>query len=482
MRKLLMSSVVFLFSLLVAAHSGKARFHVIIDSDGAADDLRAICMLLANSEVQTLAITATESALTPEAAAIKIQALLNRFNHQGIPVGVGRKLDITPPMWRRQSEQIIWGDCENLQMPKLSAKELIIQEIESEENKILILCFGSLTNISDVIDARPDLKERIDRIIWYNSAASPLRGANYSADRASAYKVLESGIKIDIVSGSLGHEVAIDEIYLNNIEKIENNRYAEKIVETHRSNVLQPVVESGHLKMWDDLAVIYLFMPQLFTSQEINSSVSIHSLASAEMASFASMIAVNILEGNISAESRVFFSFPEDPALFAADVSPAVDRIISLHGRSEWRAGVLTNELHGHLGIYAIIGVKMGIRAREFFNIGVDNIQVVSYAGLRPPVSCINDGLQVSTGATLGHGLISISNDDNIRPEATFTFKNTTLRLKLKPEYVQLIREDIRQAISLYGNLTEPYWERVRYLAIKYWEEFDRNEIFEMNW
>ena len=124
----------------------------------------------------------------------------------------------------------------------------------------------------------------------------------------------------------------------------------------------------------------------------------------------------------------------------------------------------------------------MGIRAREFFNIGVDDITVVTYAGLQPPVSCLNDGLQVSTGGTLGHGLISVASDENTRPEATFTFKNKTLRLKLKPEYTQQIRKDVEEAIQQHGNLTEPYWLQIRMLAIKYWGEFDRHEMFEMTY
>jgi pyrimidine-specific ribonucleoside hydrolase len=165
--------------------------------------------------------------------------------------------------------------------------------------------------------------------------------------------------------------------------------------------------------------------------------------------------------------------------LYAPDVAAVMQDIITRHGRSEWRAGTLTNELHGHLGIYAIIGVKMGIRAREYFNIGVDDIQVVTYAGLQPPVSCMNDGLQVSTGGTLGHGLISVASNEPISPEATFTFKNKTIRLKLKQTYAQQIRNDVEDAIRRYGNLTESYWEQIRTLAIKYWGEFDRHEMFE---
>ena len=157
-------------------------------------------------------------------------------------------------------------------------------------------------------------------------------------------------------------------------------------------------------------------------------------------------------------------------------IAEAIDR----HGPSEWRAAVLTNELHGHLGIYATIGVKMGIRAREYFNIGVDDIAVTTYAGSRPPVSCMNDGLQVGTGASVGHGLITVAECGTPRPEALFRFKNKSVRIALKPEYARRIRDDVKRGIELYGDLTEPYWQYVRGLALKYWAEFDRHEIFDI--
>ena len=47
------------------AHSGKARFHAVVDTDGAADDLRTLCMLLGNREVEVLAVTTSEGALLP---------------------------------------------------------------------------------------------------------------------------------------------------------------------------------------------------------------------------------------------------------------------------------------------------------------------------------------------------------------------------------------------------------------------------------
>ena len=404
MYKILLTICALFLYLFADAHSGKARFHVIIDTDGAAEDLRSICMLLNNREVETLAIITSEGAMKPAEAAQKVTALLHQSYHEGIPTA----------------------------SPIQSAVDLIKEAIENESEKVIFFCFGSLTNLNDALTAYPDLIKSIDRVIWCNNSANPLQGANYAADRASAEKALASGLRVDIVS--------------------------------------------------DDLAVVYLFAPELFVSNNMSKTVSMYSLANVEAAGKVKNVTAQILEGKPDTESRVFFGFPDDPALYAADVAPMVKSIIARHGRSEWRAGVLTNELHGHLGIYAIIGVKMGIRAREFFNIGVDDITVVTYAGLEPPVSCMNDGLQVSTGGTLGHGLISVADDTTIRPEATFTFKNKTLRLKLKQEYVRQIASDVIKAISDYGNLTEPYWQKIRELAINYWEIFDRHEMFEMSW
>ena len=122
----------------------------------------------------------------------------------------------------------------------------------------------------------------------------------------------------------------------------------------------------------------------------------------------------------------------------------------------------------------------MGIRAREYFDIGVDDMHVTTYAGNRPPVSCLNDGLQVSTGGTLGHGLITVAEvkAGDTRPEATFTFKNKKVTLRLKPE--RRVREDLKKGVETYGADTEANWQYVRALAIQYWLDWDRHEIFDI--
>jgi pyrimidine-specific ribonucleoside hydrolase len=119
----------------------------------------------------------------------------------------------------------------------------------------------------------------------------------------------------------------------------------------------------------------------------------------------------------------VFSAFPLHEEDYAMDVQEIMAETIEKYGVEEWRLIVLTSELHGHLGIYAIIGAKMGLYAREILDARHDELVINSLAGSRPPVSCMNDGLQVSTGATLGHGLISVKQADKPMPSAEFTCK-----------------------------------------------------------
>ena len=149
------------------------------------------------------------------------------------------------------------------------------------------------------------------------------------------------------------------------------------------------------------------------------------------------------------------------------------------HGEREWEVVVLTNEFHRHLGIYSILGAKMGLVARDHFQVGLDELTILSHAGQQPPISCLNDGLQVSTGATLGHGTIQVSEGDNPCPSARFTHGDRTIVLTLKQIYWNRIKSDIRKIIEQEGLHTPAYWQAVRRLGLKYWLQWSRYELFD---
>lgn len=176
----------------------------------------------------------------------------------------------------------------------------------------------------------------------------------------------------------------------------------------------------------------------------------------------------------------VFDEFPSDAQLFRQDLRPVMDQIIEKHGEEEWETIVLTSELHTHLGIYSVVGAKMGLRAREYFGVGLDRLAVTSFAGRQPPISCLNDGIQVSTGATLGHGTIVVAEKTPGTPKAHFSSGEAKICLELKEPLRRRVRSDIGRIIERHGAQTEAYWVAVRRLGIQYWLDWSRDDIFDL--
>lgn len=471
-----------LYALPVSAHSGKARFHVVIDTDGAADDLRTLCLLLGNREVEVLAVVSSDGALPPTETARRVAALSCGFYHDGIPVGVGRPTCRQIPDWRAHSAAVDWGDGSTVPDAFPAAVELLRETFANESERIVVVALGALTNWYDLLRAHPELADRIERIVWYDDRIGHSAGANCLADPEAARWVERCGVPVEIVSANPDFPLLLDGALLDMFAAVadEGNPYARKIIATHCTAPLDALCRLQHLAAWDDLVAVRLFAPELFACQEVGPSVKVCFLPDAEAVASSRLAIASVLRGKPDAESRVFYGFPLEKSLYAEDVAPLLDTSVMRHGSSEWRAAVLTNELHGHLGIYATIGVKMGIRAREYFAIGVDDIEVTTFAGSRPPVSCMNDGLQVGTGGTVGHGLMTVAAVDSPRLEAVFRFKNRAIRMKLKPEYAARIRDDVRRGVEFYGPDSEAYWQYIRGLALRYWAEFDRHAIFDL--
>ncbi|NVM52724.1 MAG: formylmethanofuran dehydrogenase subunit E [Candidatus Helarchaeota archaeon] len=110
-------------------------------------------------------------------------------------------------------------------------------------------------------------------------------------------------------------------------------------------------------------------------------------------------------------------------------------------------------EFHGHLGPYLIVGMKMGEFSNELLGKetgagkGHFHKKAVVKTGTTPPLSCIIDGIQFTSGCTLGKGNIEVLNQQ--KPEVTFTAeeKQVTLRLKIKIETANRDLEEVARDI-----------------------------------
>ena len=482
MLKFSFHSFLFLFFFLaynIQVFSDNSKEKIIITTDCAADDLRAICQVLAVSDIQVDAIITSDGMLNPKEGRIKVLELLNDLKFNSIPISEGIQIQKKASLHHDFLMSVKWGSPVIEDGKQISANDLLKSILEKSEDGYTFMCMGPLTDIAGFIKKYPELKSKIQKIVWYNESVNPLSGTNYEFDKKAYDNILNAKISLHVISNLNNKDAVFTEDYLNKIAKI-NTPFSNAITESHNNSKLLTSISSGNMKLWDDLLPIYVLYPSLFDMEPCSSTPWI-SVTKGFNAKEIKEKFLMLLSQNISYEKNIIFEkFPDDSLMFNYDVREIMKEVISKYGKDEWKVCVLTNEIHGHLGTYSIIGAKMGLKAREILHAEIDRINVVSFAGNEPPYSCLNDGLQISTGATLGLGMIEISKDSIIYPSATFSYQNKKIKLILKKSVQEKIDKDISDGIVKYGRLTQGYWKLIREVSLKHWLEFDRNEIFEV--
>lgn len=470
MKKLFFTLLCLFITISLFSHPWKPSHYVIIDTDGGIDDMRAITMLLASPDVRVLAITISPGSLTYGEAYIKVKSLLNSFYHEGIPVGINRTSKFKSPEFP-VALNAKWGNETGLDERNEPAhSDLITKILSAEKTKITFICLGSMSAAATAIMEVPLFKKQVNQIIWSVSGPDQKEGFNYKADIRAAENVLNSDFDVKMIHG-LESESFYTESLLKHISELKNS-YSQKVSDFFVSESARN--HKFSYTAYDEMIPIFLHYPNLFTkiSEENYVAFTPRNIDSLKIGS------VKILSGEIIARNQVIRNLPLTPSFYFADIEPSVSEIIKKYGSDEWTSGVIANELHRHLGVFAIVGVKMGIRAREYFNTGVDEFSAVSFAGSMPPLSCMNDGIQVSTGATPGHGLLTVRNDAPAIPSVEFTYLDRKIKLTLKPEITEKISSELKEINFIHGLDSDIYWELVRKNSIKYWRDLDRHEIF----
>ena len=457
----------------------KINHTVIIDTDGAIDDMRAISYLLARPEITVKAVLLSDGSLPPHESAEKVASLLHDFKLDGIAVATGPALKGVNPPWRQFNMQINWGNEPGKPVLGMNAADCLKEHLKNSNEKIILICLGPLTNIAQVIKSDVNLFKGVERIIWYNESVRPLKGFNYECDKESAEEVFKSGVRIDAIS-NLGKSGALFDSAVYNLCTQSKTDLGTVLYNVHSQEAVIEKMQQNHFRLSDDLVALYLTNPDLFSINIMTDRLNVRYVKDYDLPGVKEAIGDMIKGTYYTGSNIVFGRFPVQRELFRYDIRPIIDSAILLYGIDEWKANVMTDEFHGHLGVFSIVGAKMGIRAREIFGVGPDMLNVVTYAGTKPPYSCLNDGIQVSTGATLGMGTIHLAADSVTKPSAIFTFKGRSVRITLKKEYLDKVDSDINEGILKFGLMDDGYWKLIRHNALKYWLDWDRNKIFDI--
>ena len=114
-------------------------------------------------------------------------------------------------------------------------------------------------------------------------------------------------------------------------------------------------------------------------------------------------------------------------------------------------------EFHGHLGPYLVLGLKAGLFANQVLGKEPMKTKAIIETRPKPPQSCFVDGVQFSTGCTLGKGNISLIEGEGLI--VTFKKNNKILILKLKQEVIEEINS-LPSNEEAWENLAKDLYQR----------------------
>lgn len=182
---------------------------------------------------------------------------------------------------------------------------------------------------------------------------------NYSLDTMAYVFVKNSNISLTMLNGSSFGNYPED--LIKNIKGLHEN--------LHHSLTFN---DSPFTKvLYDEAVVFYLISNQIFSLAKTDKDF-IYALK--QDVNYSDHY-IELLSSFDQVQNQVFKQISTATADYTEDIQLIMDSTIDKYGKEEWNACVLTSELHRHLGVYALIGAKMGVRAKEYFGAGADELK-----------------------------------------------------------------------------------------------------------
>jgi len=456
------------------AHEDQHLTTIVIDTDMGLDDTVTLAMALQAPRSEIVGIVASEGVSSGLKCVDHLERMLSLFNRQEIPLYKSAHVETTKsaPPFRSFAENAIAHA-----LPEKTSsfhRAFVPDAYVSNANKTIVLVLGPLTNLATALKTKPEIKEGIDEVL----VAGPSKAArnwNVQWDPAALAAVQASGLTLEFVVGgaagrkpeswqnkplTIGQGTSIGERFMKRL-------LADHDVHKHYMNQFTC--------FYDELVFLYYLDPALF--QESSDRNVFAPRARQGVIDLFTQLMSN---GRQHRMRTVFAEEALPDAIFQKDVSERKARIIANNGKEEWFAQLLMNELHEHLGAYSVIGAKMGLYAAELLNAPRHGMNIVSRAAAHPPVSCLNDGVIVSTGSTPGRCLFVHQPGPPGSTQVVFTFNERYLRLALKQEYQTQISTTIKTLLQNHTLADDEYWDGVRRLGLDIWEKWHRRELFEV--
>jgi formylmethanofuran dehydrogenase subunit E len=103
---------------------------------------------------------------------------------------------------------------------------------------------------------------------------------------------------------------------------------------------------------------------------------------------------------------------------------------------------VAAGRFHGHIGPFLALGLRMGLIANELLGRAPMYVGAVVRVEPRPPRSCVVDGIQYSTGCTMGKRNIRIE-PESAEVSVRFTKGASHLTIGIRQAYLDRMEREL---------------------------------------
>lgn len=265
---------------------------LLMDHDGAIDDLLSQLLVLTMPQVELLGVTVTPADCYIEPALESAYKILQLTGNEHIPLGRGDYYGINafPNEWRARPE-IINALPMLINLPPApdpysyqSAPDLIAAQLAASPTPVTILMTGPCSNLVLALEKNPSLKANIAAIVWMAGAFRTTGNVQtFQHDGSAEWNVFWDPISAQKL---VSYELPLTLIPLDVTNHVPVTK---KFLSTLASQIAHPLsnltgqfwaltldtIPSYHYTyfMWDILATSYLAMPEQFTTETVKANV-----------------------------------------------------------------------------------------------------------------------------------------------------------------------------------------------------------------
>jgi inosine-uridine nucleoside N-ribohydrolase len=258
---------------------------ILIDCDPGHDDAIAILLALASPEVELRGITTVAGNQTVDKTTRNALAVLEVAGRTDVPVAAGADAPLRRPL---RTAAHVHGDSglDGPVLPEPSAQTVDAHAAdflaELIEPGVVLVPTGPLTNVALLLERHPDVRERLDRIVWMGGAIAegnitPAAEFNAFVDPEAAAAVFASGIPIAMVGLDVTHKALFTRVHA---ERVRGAGRAGRFV-AELSDFFQIFHERSYgfdgSPIHDAMAVGHVIDPSLLTTTHANVEIETES-------------------------------------------------------------------------------------------------------------------------------------------------------------------------------------------------------------